>query len=254
VAQLALSDPTARRKAVLAAIEEAGLTAESQTFLDGENFRVVVPGKKPSILLTAHYDSYAVSQGNPGAMDNASGVAVAILLAKEFKKVPVGHEVEIAFLDQEESGHEGAFAFINNRSPSDFLAVINIDMAGVGNTISILRSLESNKPVRNLLLQAAEELDIPVVATPTVSHAIGADDVAFLANNVKNVIGVGLVPAADVCKGLLYAETGKETPPPDFMVSMHSPEDTVDKMQPAEMVSLANVLQQTIRALDEAAP
>ena len=52
------------------------------------------------ILLCAHYDT---KPGTPGAMDNAAGVAVLLLLARQLRKVKTKAAVELVACGGEDS-------------------------------------------------------------------------------------------------------------------------------------------------------
>jgi pimeloyl-ACP methyl ester carboxylesterase len=110
-------------------------TAEART---GANVIGRVDGTAPTgkyIVVTAHYDHIGVSQSGDvfnGADDNASGAAALPALAAYFKKVRPKNTLIFAALDAEESGLEGARAFVQ-KPPVDVGAIVlnvNFDMIG----------------------------------------------------------------------------------------------------------------------------
>ncbi|NJM96582.1 MAG: M28 family peptidase [Phormidesmis sp. RL_2_1] len=72
------------------------------------NWQVVIPGKQPTlapILIGAHYDTVIDS---PGADDNASGVAVLLVLAEILFKNPPRRPIHLIAFDLEEYGLIGS--------------------------------------------------------------------------------------------------------------------------------------------------
>jgi Zn-dependent M28 family amino/carboxypeptidase len=103
----------------------------------GTNLVAVIRGARTPdrfIVVTAHYDHIGVRNGQVynGADDNASGVAALLAIAEHFKKKPTGRSLVIAALDGEESGLQGARAFVSNSPvPKSAIAMnVNIDMIG----------------------------------------------------------------------------------------------------------------------------
>jgi acetylornithine deacetylase/succinyl-diaminopimelate desuccinylase-like protein len=67
-----------------------------------------------AILLMAHYDTVSTS---PGAVDNASGVAVLLETMRALKSgTPLNHDVIALFTDGEEAALLGAQAFVDEHS------------------------------------------------------------------------------------------------------------------------------------------
>ncbi|MBC8051842.1 MAG: M28 family peptidase [Sphingobacteriaceae bacterium] len=81
----------------------------------GTNLIGYIAGKKPeAIVISAHYDHIGVINGEiyNGADDNASGVGGLLAIAKYFSKNPPEHTLIFAAFDAEESGLQGAKAFV----------------------------------------------------------------------------------------------------------------------------------------------
>ena len=103
-----------------------------------QNLIVRIPGKtnpEEKILLTAHFDSIVVREGNalqyaPGADDNATGTAVLLQAVKYFANQPFEKTIEIIFFSGEEEGLHGSRAYLEDHSTETILAVINVDMIG----------------------------------------------------------------------------------------------------------------------------
>jgi Zn-dependent M28 family amino/carboxypeptidase len=101
----------------------------------GVNVVGVVRGRREPgryIVLTAHYDHLGVRDGQifNGADDNASGVAAMLAIAARLSAATPEHSVIFAALDAEESGLNGARAFLADPPvPRDAIALnVNLDM------------------------------------------------------------------------------------------------------------------------------
>lgn len=90
-------------------------TDRSGTVIQGTNLIGYIPGKKPDVIVvSAHYDHIGVigRQVYNGADDNASGVGGLLAIASYFSKHPPEHTLVFAAFDAEESGLQGAKAFV----------------------------------------------------------------------------------------------------------------------------------------------
>lgn len=80
------------------------------------------------ILLCAHYDSFP---GTPGALDNASGIAALLLLARHLKEVETEAAIELVAYGGEDSWFPGDALYIQEYPPDNLIAAINIDGIGM---------------------------------------------------------------------------------------------------------------------------
>ncbi len=85
---------------------------------------------KPVLVVSAHYDCHRVGEG---AVDNASGVATALELARIFREsgLEFSCELRFCFFDTEEYGYHGAAAYLDSLEPeqrSRIKACLNLDM------------------------------------------------------------------------------------------------------------------------------
>jgi len=99
-------------------------TYNTQTYY---NVVAVKPGKTtPSdiYIVGAHYDTV----NNPGADDNASGVAGIMEIARAF--APYEFEATLKFIafDREEQGLRGSAAYANNHASDNILGMVSLDM------------------------------------------------------------------------------------------------------------------------------
>lgn len=86
---------------------------------------------KDIVLIATHYDCW---DGAEGAVDNASGVATLLHVAKLLKSTGVKFDKEIrfAFFSAEEMGYHGAYHYLSRLSEDERsrISVYNLDMTG----------------------------------------------------------------------------------------------------------------------------
>lgn len=117
----------------------------SETRIHTHNVVGKLPGRRPAlgaVLLVAHWDHFGICAQPPaehlicnGAVDNASGVAVLIEVARRLAKGPqMDRDVYFLATTGEELGLLGAKAFAENPPiPLDrFVAAFNIDSVAIG--------------------------------------------------------------------------------------------------------------------------
>jgi Zn-dependent M28 family amino/carboxypeptidase len=191
----------------------------------------------PTVLVTAHYDHLGVVDGSvhPGADDNASGVAVALAVARDLAaRRDVAGKVVFAFLGAEEIGLLGARAYV--AAPPHPLAstraVYNLDMVGRRFFESLLDldatlgsvGLPTEGPLHDAARAAAEDAGLEVVAvSPELLEMVGedrrSDDWVFRDAGVTAV----------------HFSTGLHD---DY----HQPTDTPDRLSRPQLVRIARFL------------
>jgi Zn-dependent M28 family amino/carboxypeptidase len=177
----------------------------------GTNVHASWPGGA-EMVLTAHYDGVGDLPGlrQPGAADNASGVAVVLEAARVLAGLA---PVEVALLDGEEVGALGSA----HHAPHTDKAVINVDGAGHLNEAV---AVEAGGPAHGLLAaldQAGRHTGVPLVAGPVAS-----DNRRYAAAGLAAVgIGAG-------------------------MAGYHSPADTPDRVDPGTLVAIARLVVATV--------
>lgn len=168
-------------------------------------------GTKAGLLLTAHYDGVGDHPGlrQPGASDNASGVAVVLEAARILPPVlPAG--LSVALLDGEEIGALGSAHHAGRLAPAGGApSVINVDGAG---RLDRAAAVEAGGPATGLLAvldQAGRHTGLPLTASPVAS-----DNRRYAAAGLAAVgIGAG-------------------------MGGYHSPADSPDRVDPATLVAV----------------
>jgi aminopeptidase YwaD len=143
------------RKITVHAGKSAALTSNSRR-IPGTGYNIIAskPGTtKKTIVITAHLDA---KKGTPGAIDNATGITILLLLAEILQENPCRYTIEIAALNGEDYyAVPGQMQYIKKNQDrfKDMLLNINIDGAGYmeGDTAVSLFNLpaEISKNIKN---------------------------------------------------------------------------------------------------------
>lgn len=192
--------------------------ATPNTFVDAANVIGVIPGTDPKleysyIVIGAHFDHVGDNFDgtyNAGALDNASGPAALLEIARLIKENNVAPKRPIAFIgfNGESSGFVGSRHFINNPLfPLGKAVMINLDMVGASADVKLTisktpSSIGAMSAPRDAMAKYAEELGIEHVT----KSAGGSDHVSFADMGVPSV--------------MLYC--------PDYANGYHSPHDTME--------------------------
>jgi aminopeptidase YwaD len=185
----------------------AGNTPIRRIEVTGTNVHASWPGAV-QVLLTAHYDGVGDLPGlrQPGAADNASGVAVVLESARVLAGVL---PVEVALLDGEEVGALGSAHHAGHTDKP----VVNVDGAGQLNDAV---AVEAGGPAHGLL--AALDQAGRVTGVPLVAGSVASDNRRYAAAGLPAVgIGAG-------------------------MPGYHSAADTPDRVDPDTLAAVAKLV------------
>lgn len=121
-------------------------------------------------VIGAHYDSACDfdcdDPGNPGADDNASGVALVMEAARVLTKYESDYTIRFVAFDREErpdlltDGLFGSSAYATDHIDDDIRGVINADMVAYNNgrnAVGVGRASASSDPLRETMLQAVAD-------------------------------------------------------------------------------------------------
>jgi len=136
---LAIADQTARRNALLMLLREidAPFTLSRQHWGSHRPENITVRFQEPlgpRLVVGAHYDSVP---GSTGANDNGAGVVVLLHWLRLALARPPHIPLEVVFFDLEELGQVGSRAYLEQVGAENVLAMINLDICGVGDTIVV---------------------------------------------------------------------------------------------------------------------
>lgn len=250
--RLALADPAARRAALLAILRALGVPVlryrDEIAGRTPENIVVRLGRGAPRLVLAAHYDS---APGSSGANDNAAGVAILLSLLREYRQHPPALPCDIVFFDLEEAGGWGSRAYVERFAAAHILAMLNLDVCGVGDTILIgpCHSCEEWP------LQAAVDAAVQRGAgrVRVVRHLPLGDDASFAAVGIPS-LSVTIAPEADVEPLLAAVPAMRQLRPagqmPAIAETIHSgPRDTVDVVEESAMQAVRACVRGMVAAL-----
>ena len=192
----------------------------------------------PAFVLSAHFDHLGTRAGqiHPGADDNASGVAVLLAIAEVCRTVPFDRTIIVAAFDAEESGLQGARAFVEALPvPLSRLALnVNLDMVARADAGELYASGTRHTPPLAELLK-------PVAARAPIRLRFGHDDPATGRDDWTQQSDHGVFHTA----GLPFVYFGVED-----HADYHRPTDTPDRINPEAFGKVAVTILDALRALD----
>lgn len=179
------------------------------------------------VVLLAHLDTM---HNTPGAIDNASGVAVLLALAEELvaQDLPLG--LEWIAVNGEENGGLGDAEYLRRQGDSlgQALAVINVD--GVGGRVGVnsLTVMGASQAFQERIAQVHQRYPGVVWVAPWYE----GDHSAFLSH------GVPCIPLSSVGVANLN----------------HLPADTVEWISPAKLGEVVSLITDVVASLQDRAP
>lgn len=151
-----------------------------------ENIIISMNPSNHRLVIGAHYDSI---KGSTGANDNAAAVSILVQLAKALEG-KTERSIDIVFFDREECIDHGSDAYIAFTGKDNISAMINLDMCGFGDTISVaVKGNIANQCFGNILMpEMIEKHEIFILEFMPES-----DDVRFEENDIAN-ISIAMLP------------------------------------------------------------
>ena len=173
---------------------------------------------------------------SPGAMDNASGLAVLIAAARAFPGDPelACERVQILATGSEEIGLAGAFRWIHaHDSHLDRAAVfVNLDSVGVGRgllAVDVHGEAEAGVPLREVLRNAARAAGVPMRIVPGIPGT-GVDTMPIAARGFATVTFLGQVLGRPAQR-------------------LHTPQDTPEHLNEIALQDAVRVIREVVRAM-----
>ena len=159
-----------------------------------------VPGRRPAIVIAAHYDVEAVPEGFVGANDGAAGTAAVVTLARAFAKAkrPRGaRELRFVLFDGEEEpagcepfeacGIRGSRAYAA-RHGDDISKLVLLDYIAEKRGLSFPRELGSDAALWSDLRRAASAVGVGTLfPAETLSGAIIDDHTPFMQRGIPAI-------------------------------------------------------------------
>ncbi|MGH4123840.1 MAG: M20/M25/M40 family metallo-hydrolase [Clostridium sp.] len=184
-----------------------------------KNIIATMKSKKQSngknIVVGAHYDGV----DTPAANDNASGIATVMEAARVISKQKLDCDIKFIAFGAEEIGLVGSnyyVASLTSKDKSNIIAMLNIDMVGVGDTLTVHTMKADTKSLpADLAVTCMNKFKYKNARTEQES----SDHVAFESSGI---------PVA-------YFEYGPDE-------SYHTDKDTIDRIQKEDLLHTCNVL------------
>ncbi len=164
------------------------------------------------LLIGAHYDGVGDDVGGPrlpGATDNAAAVAVLLEVARVLAQSPVPPKrpLHLVAFDAEEVGAQGSrWAAAHYRAQGMTPLLLNLDGAACLNEAVWVEGGSLTEPVMQVLDQAGQRLEIPLIL-----GTVASDQRSFAASGFP-AVGLSVGAAA-----------------------LHTPEDTIERVESAAL-------------------
>jgi hypothetical protein len=257
-----------RLDGVLELLKRQGITYELQPFANtkrdrdsrerGTNVIVSVGQRASDIVVGAHFDAARVSPEklSDGAVDNGSGVVVLSRLVRAFQGISLRHRVRLVFFDMEEIGLLGSTHFVKAQDAGRVAAMVNVDIAGYGDTLIFGPSrAPGNWPMYAAIWTVCALNGRTCVEYPQFPSG---DERSFQALNVPN-ISVAVLPRVEAHQLWLTFNGGagsglREGFFPGVLRTIHSTNDTVDKVEAPAMSLVVDSVRELVRVLDTRLP
>jgi hypothetical protein len=193
----------------------------------------LIPGSDPKlkdeyIIIGAHFDHVGDNMDgtyNVGALDNASGPAAMLEIARNISKNKVKPKKSILFIafNGESSGQRGSKYYAKNPIyPMDKAVMINLDMVGSAREMPLLIANPENKSSteNNVLNATFAEYANKLSINYTIGNESGSDHLSFAAKDVPSVLLTHL----------------------DLENGYHSPYDTIDKISVSRLSEVVKLV------------
>jgi Peptidase family M28 len=201
-----------------------------------------VPGRRPAVVIGAHYDTLAAPKGFVGANNGAAGTAITVQLARDIAKLrrpPGAPELRFVLFDGEEpprglpenttdfysTGLRGSRAYVA-RHAGTIRAMVLLDYVA-NRDLQLPREASSNLALWAEIRAAAREAGDAAVFPDETQGAIIDDHTPFQRAGI---------PAVDLI---------------DWSYPGHSLKDTVDKLSSRSVDAVGETLLQFVRRLDQ---
>lgn len=238
-----------RRASIEKALAEMSIPYTEEKFeynaQAGVNILVQLPAPKDAkqLMLGAHYDRVEVGKG---AVDNASGAAAVLELLRALKANPLKkYAVTAAFFDLEEIGLGGSSHYVAAHASELPALFINFDVFGYGDTVWGMTRKDDSVLAKSINA-AAGKLKVPARLGPAYPPS---DHLSFIKANVESS-SISLIDSEEI-PAILKVFSGEHPDKmPKVLTIIHSPNDTVDKIDRAAAARGLAVIEQAIRLID----
>jgi hypothetical protein len=251
-----------RFDALIALLRARDLPFEIQPFIAGEGERRVegrnvvidVGSGDRDLIVGAHADAAVLDDGSlsHAMVDNAAAVVVLTRVVEALGQYPLRHRVRVVFVDKEEVGLVGSRRLVASVDPERVAGMVNLDITGYGDTVIYgPASSPGNEQLHagvRLVCAQAEHACLEFPQFPP------GDDRSFQAAGIPNV-SLATLPRLEAHQ-LWLALNGGESAGlqddfvPAIMRTIHTPRDTVARLDPAGMTLAYDTVLRLVLQLD----
>ena len=240
----------ARFDALLSLLDDRGLAYEIETFpndrsedvdpTNGRNIVVTVGSGERDIVIGAHADAAILLDGSlsHAMIDNAAAVVVLIRLAQALQHHELQHRVKLVFFDLEELNLLGSKYFATTMNRHGIAGMINLDIVGYGDTLIYgPAAADGNSALYTSIHQICAYSEHQCLEFPSFPPS---DDRSFQAAGIPN-ISLATLPRLEAHQLWLLLNANNASSGldsnfiPPILRTIHSPDDTVDKLDPTSM-------------------
>ena len=220
---------------------------------EGRNIVATFGNGTNPIVVGAHYDAARLQDGtlSRGATDNAGSSVILAKIAESLMAQPPAGRVVLVWFDMEELGLIGSQKYVEAHAGDRISAMVNLDVNGYGDTLLFGSSRgAANAAPRKALLETCAALDANCVGLVQMPPG---DDRSFVKAGVP-AVSLAILPALEAHQlwlmmsgpdsGLAQGKT------PAIMTTLHTPADTIDKVDAGAMARQAEFVAALIRRLD----
>ena len=220
----------------------------------GQNVVLTAGSGRRDLIVGAHFDAVALADGSlsGGMVDNAASVAALVRVAESLGGRQLRHRVRVVFFDMEEIGHVGSGHFAQSMDRAAVAAMVNLDIAGYGDTVFAGPSADpGNAAVYDALRRVCARDRRTCIESAAFPQS---DDRSFQAAGTPNV-SLGIVPRIEVHQMWLLLNGGRGSGlaadfRPGIMRVIHTAEDRASRLDAAAMTLAHDVVAALVLELD----
>jgi Zn-dependent M28 family amino/carboxypeptidase len=220
---------------------------------EGRNIVATFGSGASPIVVGAHYDAARLPDGtlSRGATDNAGSSVILTTIAESLLAQPPAGRVTLVWFDMEELGLIGSQKYLEAHAGDRIRAMLNLDINAYGDTLIFGASRgEANAAPRKAVLETCAALDTSCVG---LAQMPPGDDRSFVKAGIP-AVSLAILPAVEAHQVWLLMsgpDSGlAQGRMPAIMTTIHTPADTIDKVDAAAMARQAAFVTALIRRLD----
>lgn len=220
---------------------------------EGRNIVATFGSGASPIVVGAHYDATRLPDGTltRGATDNAGSSVILLQIAESLKAQPPAGRVTLVWFDMEELGLIGSQKYVEAHAADRIRAMVNLDVNAYGDTLLFGSSRgAANAEPRKAVLETCAALDTSCVGFVQMPPG---DERPFVKAGIP-AVSLAILPALEAHQLWLLMSgpdaglaAGKM---PAIMATLHTPADTLDKVDAAAMARQATFVTALVRRLD----